>query len=320
MEPAMPSPIEQTIAALSNRNKPILSSRLADLSSLNSAELKLFERAWETIEPKRRRHIMYRLVELAEDNFELDFNSIFKGCLNDQDTEVRSKAIEGLWESEEASLIEPLINLLEQDSSQKVQATAAIALGKFAMLAELKKVRSSHKSKICQTLLAVINDKSKPLEVQRRALEAAAPLSLPQMMKAIVEAYQSGNPTLRTSALFAMGKSCNPSWLPILLNELASDDAEIRNEAAGACGELGEEEAAPYLIELIHDPDVDVQLAVVQALGKIGGAEAKGCLEKCLNNPDEVIQQAAEQALRQLEAEENPLSFQMEEEIEEYGE
>jgi HEAT repeat protein len=320
MEPAMSSPIEQTIAALSNRNKPILSSRLADLSSLNSAELKFFERAWETIEPKRRRQIMYRLVELAEDNFELDFDSIFKGCLNDQDAEVRSKAIEGLWESEEASLIDSLINLLEQDSSQKVQATAAIALGKFAMLAELKKLRSSHKSKICQTLLAVINDKSKPLEVQCRALEAAASLSLPQMRKAIVETYQSGNPRLRISALFAMGKSCNPSWLPILLKELTSADAETRYEAAGACGELGEEEATPYLVELIHDPDVDVQLAVVQALGKIGGAEAKGCLEKCLNNPDEVIQQAAEQALRQLEAEEDPLSFQMEEEIEEYGE
>lgn len=316
MEPAMPPPMEETIAKLANPDKPLQSSWLADLSSLNSAELKLLERAWETIEPKRRRQIMYRLVELAEDNFEFDFDNIFKGRLKDEDAEVRSKAIEGLWESEEASLIDPLIDLLEQDSSEKVQAAAATALGKFALLAELKKLRSSHKTKISQSLLAVINDKSKPVEVKRRALEAAAPLTLSQMKKAIAEAYQSGNHKLRISALFAMGKSGNPSWLPILLKELASADAEIRYEVAGACGELGEEEAASYLTELIHDPDIDVRLAVIRALGKIGGPEAKGCLEKCLNNPNEVIQEAAEQALCQLEAEEDPLFFR----IENYGE
>jgi len=312
----MSLPIEETIADLGNRNKPLLNSRLTELSKLNSEELELFEQAWAAIEPKRRRQIMYRLVKLAEDNFELDFDSIFKSRLKDQDAEVRSKAIEGLWESEEASLIDPLIALLEQDSSEKVQATAATMLGKFALLAELKKLRPSHKSKVCQALLAVINDKSKPIEVKRHALEAAAPLSLPQMKKAIVEAYQSGNPKLRTSALFAMGKSCNHSWLPILLKELASADAEMRCEAARACGELGEEEAAPYLIELVNDPDVDVRLAAIQALGKIGGPEAKGCLQKCLNNPNEVIQQAVEQALCQLEAEEDPPSFRMEDDRE----
>jgi len=307
----MSLPIEETIADLGNIDKPLLNSRLAELSNLNAEELALFEQAWAAIEPKRRGQIMYRLVELAENNFELDFDSIFKSRLKDQDAEVRSKAIEGLWESEEASLIDPLIKLLEQDSSEKVQATAATALGKFAMLAELKKLRPDHKSKICQALLTVIDDKSKPIEVKRRALEAAAPLSLPQTEKAIVKAYQSSEPKLRTSALFAMGKSCNHSWLPILLKELASADAEVRYEAAGACGELGEKEAAPYLAELITDPDLDVQLAAIQALGKIGGPEAKNCLEQCLNNPSEVIQQVAGQALYEIEVGEDPLSFHM---------
>ena len=174
-------PIAETIAHLGDSDKPLLNSKLVELSNLNSEELALFEEAWETIEPERRSQIMHRLVELAEDNFELDFDDIFKNHLNDQDAEVRSKAIEGLWESEEASLIDPLIKLLKQDSSEKVQAAAAIALGKFALLAELNKLRPSHKSKLCQILLAVIADSSQPIEVQRRALEAAAPLSLPQM-------------------------------------------------------------------------------------------------------------------------------------------
>ncbi len=297
----MPLPIEEIITSLGNQDKSLLNSKLAQLSSLGSAELKLLDQVWETIEPKRRRQIMYRLIELAEDNFELDFGSIFKSRLKDTDAEVRSTAIEGLWESEETSLIDPLINLLEQDSSEKVQAVAATALGKFALLAELKKLRPRHKSRISRSLLTIINDKSKPLEIKRRALEAAAPLSLPQMKQAIMEAYQSGNPQLKISALFAMGRSCSCSWLPILLRELTSTDAEIRYEATGACGELGEKEVVPYLIELVDDPDIEIRLAAIKALGKIGASEAKSCLEQCLDNHNEIIQQAAEQALYELD-------------------
>jgi len=307
----VPLPVEEAIAAIGDSAKPLLRSRLAELSNLNAQELALFEQAWKTIEPKRRRQIIYRLVELAEDNFELDFDDIFKKRLKDEDTDVQSKAIEGLWESEETCLIDPLIELLAPESPEKVQATAATALGKFALLAELEKLRPKHKTRVCRALLDVIEDTSRSLEIKRRALEAAAPLSLPQMEKAIARAYRSNVPRLKTSAIFAMGKNCDPRWLPILIKELTSADAEIRYEAASACGELGEKETAPYLSELTTDFDVDVQLAAIQALGRIGGPEAKDSLERCLTDDSEVIQQAAEEALKELEAGEDPLSFRM---------
>jgi HEAT repeat protein len=307
----LPLPIEETIAVLSDSDQPLLSSKLAELSNLNAQELALFEEAWQTIEPKRRRQIIYRLVELAEDNFELDFDDIFKNHLKDEDADVQSKAVEGLWECEETCLIDPLIELLEPEIPEKVQATAATALSKFALLAELEKLRPSQKSKVCRTLFSVIEDANRSLEIKRRALEAAAPLSLPQMEKAIARAYQSDVPRLKTSAIFAMGKNCNTRWLPILIKELSNTDAEIRYEAAQACGELGEKEAAPYLSELTTDPDVDVQLAAIQALGKIGGPEAKDSLERCLTDDREAIQQAAEEALNELEEGEDPLSFRM---------
>jgi len=305
----MSLPIEETIADLGNSDKPLPSSRLIDLSNLNQEEMGLFEQKWAAIEPKRRRQIVHRLVELAEDNFELNFDSILTSCLKDQDAEVRSKAIEGLWENEDASLINPLIELLNKDSSEKVQVVAAAALGKFAMLAELGKLRSSYAAKVCQALLGMIGDKSKPIEVRRRALEASAPLSIPQVNKVILEAYQGRDSKLKASAIYAMGKNCNPSWLPMLLEELANPDVEICYEAATACGELGEKEAAPYLIELVNDADAEVQLAAVRALGKIGGSEAKECLEQCLHNPSEAVQQVAEEALHELEMEEEPFSF-----------
>ena len=301
--------IKETITDLTNCDKPLLNSSLVALSNLSPEELRFLEQAWAATELKRRRQIINRLVDLAEDNFALNFDGIFKGCLKDQDAEVRSKAIDGLWESEEASLINPLVNLLEQDSSEKVQAAAATALGKFAMLAELDKLRSCHATKVVEALVVVINDKSRFIEVRRGAMGAAAPLNLPQIKEAITQAYQSDNSKLVTSAIYAMGRNCDPFWLPTLLEELSSVDAEMRYEAAGACGELGEEEAVPYLIKLINDPDIDVQMAAVQALGEIGGTEAKRCLKQCLNNPSEVIHQAAEHALHQLEVEEDPLSF-----------
>ncbi|MBE9482718.1 MAG: HEAT repeat domain-containing protein [Chloroflexi bacterium] len=303
-------PIEKLISDLANSNKPLSSSGLTELSNLSSEDMEFICRIWESIESKRRQQIIYRLVELAENNFELNFDSIVRNCLKDQDAEVRSKAIVGLRESEEASLINPLIDVLRYDSSEKVQVAATIVLGKFAMLAEHKKIRSCHISKLGEALLSVIGDRSKPVDVRRRALEAAAPLSVPQVRKIIVEAYQSRNSKIRAGAVYAMGKSCNHFWLPILLEELANADTEIRYEAARACGELGEEEAVPCLIELLRDPDTDVQLAAIQALGKIGSGEAKEYLEECLNNPNDLVQEAAEQSLEYLKIVADPFYFE----------
>ncbi len=305
----MPSFIEETIAELGKSNQLLSTSKLAELSNLHPEELEFFEQMWATTEPKRRQQIISRLVELAEDDFTLNFDSVLKDCLKDQDAEVRSKAIEGLWEDEEPSLIDPLVELLEQDSSEKVQTAAAVALGKFAILAEYDKLSPSRASKVRQALLVALDDKSKPPEVKRRALEAAAPITLPQVETAIGEAYHSGDHKFKVSSIYAMGKSCNPRWLPTLLEELSSPNTELRYEAANACGELGEEEATPHLIRLINDPDADVQLAAIRALGEIGGTEAKNCLEKCLDNSTEAIQQAAEQALYELEIEGERLSF-----------
>ena len=303
------APLKETIAELSNSDKPLLYSRLADLSNLNSVELEVWEQAWATIKPERQRQIMSRLIELAEDNVELDFESIFRNRLKDRDAEVQSKAINGLWESGDASLVDPLVHLLGQAGSEQVQAAAAAGLGKFAMLAEHNKLRSSHTDKICQALLTAINDKSKTPEVRLQALAAAAPLSRPRVKEAIANAYQSDDTRIKINAIYAMGKNCDRSWLPILLEELGSDDTATRYEAAVAFGEMGEEAAVPLLIRLTDDADTDVRLAAIKALGEIGSAQAKKHLQHCRENSAEVIRQAAGQALEELAAGEDPLSL-----------
>lgn len=308
-EPFEPTALEETLAVLGEGDRPLSVSVLVGLSGLRPEEVFLFEKVWAEVGVERRRQVVTRLVEVAEENFALNFENVFKSCLKDEDAGVRRQAIEGLWESEDAALIAPLLNILVQDSSAEVQAAAATGLGKFTMLAELKKLRLEYASELTSNLMAVFSDVDRPVAVRRRALEAVAPLSLPDVTRAINQAYRSGNPKLRASAVYAMGKNCDISWLPQLIEELDSTEDEVRYEAAGACGELGEEDAVPYLIKLTNDTDADVQRAAIQALGRIGGKEAQEHLERCLDHPSQAIREAAEVALDELEAAENPLSF-----------
>ena len=299
----VPGNIKEIIDELADNTKPLLYTDIADLSNISNDELKYLDQLWPKIEVDRRRKITTRLVDLAEDNFELNFDSILKNRLRDPDPEVRAKAIEGLWENEETILITYFIRMLNEDPSDVVQAAAAKALGKYALLAELKKLGAYSSERVAQALLAILTDKKKPEEVRRRALEAAAPFSLAQVKEAIKEAYVSPVAKVKNSALFAMGKNCDSVWLPILIKEMTSPDSETRFEAAGACGEICDEEAVPHLIKLSQDKDAEVQQAAIIALGKIGGSKARLFLQKCVKSQDEIISEAAEQALQQIDAE-----------------
>jgi HEAT repeat protein len=304
---AVPPNIKEIVADLANSEKPLTHAGLADLSNLNPDELKYVENVWPSIEVDRRRQVIARMVELAENNFELDFDSVFKTGLKDPDAEIRAKSIEGLWENEETTLISPYIRMLNEDKSEVVQAAATKALSKYALLAEMKKIGPASSGRVSQALLAILADPDKPKEVWRRALEASAPLSSPEVKKAINTAYRSSDLKLKNSAIYAMGRNCDSAWIPTLIKEMASTSVETRYEAAGACGEICDEEAVPPLMKLIQDKDPEVQQAAISALGKIGGVKAKQFLSKCLTSSDEIISEAAEQALKQIATEEDHL-------------
>jgi hypothetical protein len=135
---SVPSNIKQIIDDLAINDKQLLSSELSELSNLNGPGIAFLDQVWAKIEVDRRRKIISRLLELAEENFELNFDGVFKSSLKDKDPEVRAKSIEGLWENEETALIGPYIRMLNEDSSELVQPLL-LKPCKYAMLAELKK-------------------------------------------------------------------------------------------------------------------------------------------------------------------------------------
>jgi len=301
----------ERLAGISDLGEPLVNSKLVCLSNLADEELELFEKAWIKTELKRRCQLTSRLVELAEDNLELNFDGIFTICLRDASEIVRAQAVNGLALAENYSLVSPLFRLLREDDAGNVRVAAAIALGKFALLAELGKLPSNQAARVFSALLTVLEDEAELAEVKRRALEAIASFNSPRVTELLEQAYQSGDIRLKISALYAMGRNCDRLWLPILIKELDSEDAEMLFEAAAACGELGAREAVPHLINLVHDEDIEVQQAAIKALGEIGGAEAKQTLYSLLEDFRDPVRQAAEAALSELEFWEDPYLFEL---------
>lgn len=301
--------LERYFGELTDEAKPVKHAGLVLFSSLNAEEAEVARRLWRQLPVKRRRQVVATLLEMAEDNIELDFTAFFKLCLKDPDEEVRGQAIEGLWESEERGLIPIFIGLLREDPSEQVRATAAVALGKFAELAQDGKLLDRDGQRVFDVLMGTICSSSQPLEVRRRAMEAVAAFGHPEVEQVISQAYSGAEPLLRRSALFAMGRNCHPRWRSLVVKELSSSDAAMRFEAANACAEMGDESLVPHLLPLLRD-EMQVRLAAVQALRAIGGSLAKKSLALCLKSPDEVLREAAQEALDEIRANEEPLAFQ----------
>ena len=73
MEPTISAPVQEAIEHIAG-SEALLNAKLTELTGLNPAELQLLSKVWAGIETERRRQIMRRLTELAEDNLELNFD------------------------------------------------------------------------------------------------------------------------------------------------------------------------------------------------------------------------------------------------------
>lgn len=293
---------DEALQHISRVGEPVRSSYLYALSGMTGGQLDLFRDQWAAMATERRRQVVRQLVELTEASFEVNFDPIFILAMGDEDSMVRTAGIEGLWENEDLRLIAPLIYLLESDESDRVRAAAATALGRFVLLGELEKIDSASAGSVEDKLRAVIGNPEEMLEVRRRAVEAIAYSSGDDVHQIIKEAYYSEDEKMQGSALFAMGRSADPSWRHLLLAELQNENPELRYEAARACGELELTRAVSRLGKMaLNDPDSEVQQAAVWALGGIGGREARRILVVCLESDSTALSEAAGAALDEID-------------------
>ena len=293
--------LEQYLNSLADSGRPLRNTDLMSLSGMSREQLDILRDVWSDIEVESKEDILMRLIELSEDNLDADFNDIFRFCLSDENSRVKAKAMEGLWECDDRTLVTPLTALLEEDPSAQAREAAAVALGKFAVLSQSGKMLSRDGERIKESLIQAIENSEESQEIRRRAIEAVGPFSTPEVHEIIQDAYESDQLEMRCSAVYAMGKSCDTQWLPIILAELRNPHPAMRHEASTACGELGEEHAVPHLIPLFEDDDHQAQVSAISAVGAIGGRLAKKALLRCLKSSDDLAVEAAEEALGNLE-------------------
>lgn len=302
--------LEEFLETLVDPSVDVAKADLVEMSDLSPSEMGIFARTWFTIPVERQRSIISIMVEQAEDNPELDFLSVFKMCLKDKDEEVQGKAIEGLWESEDRSIITSLVQILRSDRSPEVRSAAAAALGKFAYLIQEGKLLAKDADVVRDNLMDTLENQDEHLEVRRRSLEAVAPFNTATIQEYVSWAYNSDDLKLKSSSIYAMGRTGETTWLPVLIKELQSSEPSVRYETANACGDLGEEDLVPHLVPLLEDDDYQVQVAGLSALGKIGGSLAKRVLIQCIKEGDAVLEEAARGALESVEFLEGDGAFQ----------
>lgn len=305
--------VEEVTANLRRPEKLLASAWLYALSGVPAATLRPLERAWPEIAPERREEVARTLVEMTEASFEVDFHAVFRLLLTDPEPQVRRYAVDGLWEDEDPALIERFLPMLRQDPAPIVRESAAVALGRFLLLAELEEIDADHAWRVARALLEAYDDASEDFAVRRRALESVAYWGEERAREAVEDAYHASEPELRQSAIFAMGRSADPHWRDTVMMELSNAAPGMRYEAAVASGELEVKQAVPKLGELVMDPDREVQQAAVWALGRIGGDRARQILELCLQQGDPVLAQAAEEALDELEMSAGFMSIDLDE-------
>lgn len=291
-----PPPLEDCLSQLAAGT--FAYGHLASFSDLSREQARSVERAWPGIEHTVRRRLIAAAVDLCEENVEYQFGRLFRIGLADVEPDIRQIAIAGLWEDDSRSLLRDLMQVVLEDRSDDVRASALRHLGDAIPRLIEEDSDGDLLERISDLVLATAGDEGASALVRRRAIEAVGGLEPSEETQDVIqEAWEHGDQALEASALVAMGRSMESRWLPIVRSALGSEDAEIRFEAARALASLGTSDDVPSLAERTLDEDADIRRAAISALGEIGGPGAVRVLRNLAREADEVDQALIDEAL-----------------------
>ena len=200
--------LESVLETVADNSAQMPLSEFIELSDMLPDELGLFARTWNSIDVERQRWLISTMIELAEDNPELDFCAVFKMCLKNKDEVVLEKAIEGLWEHEDRSIVPGLIDVLNSGNSVEVRSAAALALGKFSALVQEGKLLPKDRQSIHDSLMAILEDPDQHVDVRRRSLEAIAPFNTGKIKNLVSWAYDGDDLSAKVQLHLCHG----PHW------------------------------------------------------------------------------------------------------------
>lgn len=297
--------VDRALAQMTDASDGVL--LVEPLSDLGRDAAAYLGERWPELPSETRLAAVFAMREDAENEIEHNYDRALLVALHDGEANTRLAAIDGLAELESPTFCDALLAGVEQEPDERVRAAEAMALGRFALQAELNELEEQTSNRLRATLLRLLGSDPSP-EVRRRALESAGYLAGDaDIVRHIDAAYESGNHKSRVSALHAMGRQADTRWLDIVHRELSSDDPELRFEAVTAAGTIGDERSVLELIDRLSDEDVEVQMAAIASLGAVGGQLAVNTLRKLTEDDSPAIVDAADDALEEAQLTSNPL-------------
>lgn len=303
MEPNPEYSSEEVINSLIDYNKPFDPRFLHFFSDISKDDLKKIRSIWSKVESDRKYHLLKDLESLMEVNTLVSYDDFGLFALHDQDPRIRSQAIPLLWECSNIKLISTFMDLLQNDSSLEVNASAAAALGKFVLLGELEEIPEESATMVQDVLfseyLKTGND-----SIKQRILESLGFSSNEKVNQFIENALSKNDKGWHLSALLAISRSANNIWGKVVIEKLSDLDPDIQIEAIKAAGELKIESAKEQIIELmkISTPDEELHMQAIWALSKIGGKDIKELFETLVEeSEDEEEADILEMAIDNLE-------------------
>jgi HEAT repeat protein len=288
---------------LLDSKKDIPHSHLQFYSDLDPKSLRLFLDIWSSVKPARKLLLLDELLANLDTDHIVSYIDIGRSLLDDEDGEVRARAIRLLAESDDPNLATKLTDILLNDADLAPRMEAANLLGEFILLGELEKLPGSIQSKAEDALISIVRREDNPT-LRKRSIEALGYSSRLELAGLIESAFQRADPTWVASALRAMGRSHDERWNEDVIGMLLNDDPQIRFAAVEAAGELSIEDAGPILLQMLEEEeeDDDVVAAAIWSISQIGGDDARIYLLNLIENTeDEDMIEFLEDALENLD-------------------
>jgi HEAT repeat protein len=273
---------------------------LRAFSDMSREQTSIVRNEWPSIAVDRRREVMRYLIQVIDEDITWELTNLFHIALDDEDSEVRRYAIEGLKGEISDPLVGPLVQILLNDPEVLTRTVAADALGPYVLAGELDELDSALAMRAEEALLSVVSRPEEPTRVRASALKSLAYSGETGLRQLIEDAYYAPEDDMRVSSLIAMGRSADVRWRSLVRAELQNPWDEMRAAAAQACGELETKAALDQLIELVSDQSHAVKVAAILALGRIGGRDAREVLEAVRLEEEEELVEAADFALEEL--------------------
>jgi HEAT repeat protein len=306
-------PFQKVMDALLDESTDIPHRYLAEFSDILPSALKSLLGIWPRVGLRRKLLLLDELNALANVDTLVSFDDIGRAFLNDDEPQVRLRAMRLLVECEDTKLVPIYIDMLTKDSDSIVRAEAATMLGIFVQLGEFDDIPDDLHHQVEDVLLEVLNSDDDP-SIRRHALEGLGFSSRTEVPVLIESSFKRQDPEWQASAIFAMGRSNDERWTDEVLRAMVSVDRRIRLAAVQASGELGLALARPLLLRLLEDEDDEIIAgAAIWSLSQIGGEDVRLYLQNLLDKLEDDDDQAAflEEALDNLAFTEDMAGFDL---------